>query len=431
MRRRVVHVGGQPQRVADACPLDEGKNVRDLELAAACRPIALGDRFDAPFAIGIVDHDQTDRHVGGDHLPGRLRIHQFALEPRHLRGAEEVGRRPVAFLQPFAVGAAIAAHIEHEDVEQRSVRDPAVDASRFGLRKAHRHIFVERAARPRGQQQGIALDVFLARVLGAGQRLARPPVVGDLVIVPLREDRHLGIEREHVPVHEIVFVVAAELGERLRRLGLVLGDHVLPDLAVSHLHLGDDRAIGVNVVAAMDEEIRPVAQHGGVGAHAAACLVDAPALAGGIARPDERDGAPVGRRAAKPACHRLADDGRGRKILEADAIEDVLPRGQAVDQSVGGEIGVGQRIDEYGAVDGLEAVGGRNLGQHPCRAVGARPDHGGVVGYVAGLDAMGDERSIGGPAEVRFGDAAGGGDRGRGRGGRQKPPPRHGDAHDH
>jgi hypothetical protein len=130
-----------------------------------------------------------------------------------------------------------------------------------------------------------------------------------------------------IPVHEIVFVVAAELGERLRRLGLVLGDHVLPDLAVSHLHLGDDRAIGVNIVAAMDEEIRAVAQHGRVGAHAAACLVDAPALAGGITRPDERDGAPVGRRAAKPARHRLADDGRGRKVLEADAIEDVLPCG--------------------------------------------------------------------------------------------------------
>jgi hypothetical protein len=174
-----------------------------------------------------------------------------------------------------------------------------------------------------------------------------------------------------------------------------------------------------------------VAQHGGVAAHAAACLVDAPPLAGGITRPDERNGAPVGWRAAKPACHRLADDGRGRKVLEADAIEDVLPRGQAADQSVGGEIGFGQRIDEYGAVDGLEAVGGGNLGQHPCRAVGARPDHGGVVGYVAGLDAVGDERPIGGPAEVRFGDAAGAGDRGRGRGGRQKPPPRHGDAHDH
>ena len=181
----------------------------------------------------------------------------------------------------------------------------------------------------------------------------------------------------------------------------------------------------------MDEEIRPVAQHGRVGAHAAARLVDAPALAGGIARPDERDRAPVGRRGAKTADHRLADDGRRGQILEADAIEDVLPGRQALDQRLGGEIGLRQRIDEHGAVDGLEAVGGRNLDQHARRPVGARPDHGGVVGDVAGLDAMGDERPIGGAAEIRPGDAAGRGDRGRRRGGRQKPPSRHGDAHEH
>ena len=114
------------------------------------------------------------------------------------------------------------------------------------------------------------------------------------------------------------------------------------------------------------------------------------------------------------------------KVLEADAVEDVLPGGQALDQRVGGEIGFRQRIDEDGAVDGLEAVGGRDLGQHPRRPVGARPDHAGVERDVAGLDAMGDERAIGGAAEIRLGDAAGGGDRGRGRGGSEKPTPRQG-----
>jgi hypothetical protein len=79
-------------------------------------------------------------------------------------------------------------------------------------------------------------------------------------------------------------------------------------------------------------------------------------LAGGVARPHERDRALVARRGAKTAGHRLADDGRRSKILEADAVEDVLPRGQAVDEGVGGEIGFGQRVDEDGAVDGLETV---------------------------------------------------------------------------
>ena len=181
----------------------------------------------------------------------------------------------------------------------------------------------------------------------------------------------------------------------------------------------------------MDEEIRPVAQHGRVGAHAAAGLVDAPALAGGIPGPDERDGTAVARRAAKTPGHRLADDRRRGQILEADAIEDVLPRRQALDQGIGGEIGFGQRVDEHGAVDGLEAVGCRNLRQHARRPIGARPDHGGVVGDVAGLDAMGDERAIGGAAEIGPGDAADRGDRGRRRGRGQKPSARHGDAHQH
>ena len=71
VRGRVVHVGGQPHRVADAGVLDEAQQVGDLELAAARRPVALGDGLDAPLAVAVVDDDQADRHVGGDHLPGR------------------------------------------------------------------------------------------------------------------------------------------------------------------------------------------------------------------------------------------------------------------------------------------------------------------------------------------------------------------------
>ena len=89
-----------------------------------------------------------------------------------------------------------------------------------------------------------------------------------------------------------------------------------------------------------------VAQHGRVGAHAAARLVDAPALPGGVARPDERDGAPLARRGAETADLRLAQDRRLRQILEADAIEDVLPGRQIFDQRLGGEVALGQRVDD-------------------------------------------------------------------------------------
>jgi hypothetical protein len=65
-----MHVGGEPEGVADAGMLDEGQQVGDLELASERRAIALGDRLDAPFAVAVVLHDEPDRHVGGDHLPG-------------------------------------------------------------------------------------------------------------------------------------------------------------------------------------------------------------------------------------------------------------------------------------------------------------------------------------------------------------------------
>src|SRR5262249_6957928 len=45
VRRRVVHVGGDPHSVADAGVLDEGKEVGDLDLTPARWAIALPDRI--------------------------------------------------------------------------------------------------------------------------------------------------------------------------------------------------------------------------------------------------------------------------------------------------------------------------------------------------------------------------------------------------
>src|SRR5262249_48918369 len=58
VRGGIMHVGGEPERVADAGVLDEGEEVGDLQFTAARRPVALRDRFAAPLAIRVVDTDQ-------------------------------------------------------------------------------------------------------------------------------------------------------------------------------------------------------------------------------------------------------------------------------------------------------------------------------------------------------------------------------------
>jgi hypothetical protein len=112
---------------------------------------------------------------------------------------------------------------------------------------------------------------------------------------------------------------------------------------------------------------------------------------------------------------------RRRQILETDAVEDILTRGQAVDQSVSGEISFKQRIDEDGTLDSLETVGGRDLGQHAGGTVGARPDHRGIERDVARLDAVRDYGAIGRVTQVRLGYVSHRANRGRGRCGAQKP----------
>jgi len=78
-------------------------------------------------------------------------------------------------------------------VERRAVTDLAVNTTGFGDVGADRHIFVEGAGlRARHHAEDVLVDIFLALVLVARQRLGRPPVVGDLVVVPLREHWDFG-----------------------------------------------------------------------------------------------------------------------------------------------------------------------------------------------------------------------------------------------
>ena len=85
---------------------------------------------------------------------------------------------------------------------------------------------MEGAARAQRKRQRRLVPVMQAAVLGTGEVLARPPVVADLVVVPLRQHRDFGVERQEIAIQEIVFVVAAVLREHLGGPRLFLGDEI-------------------------------------------------------------------------------------------------------------------------------------------------------------------------------------------------------------
>ena len=87
-------------------------------------------------------------------------------------------------------------------------------------------------------------------------------------------------------------------------------------------------------------------------------------------------------------------------IPELDAVEDVLSGRQTLEQRLGGEIALRQRIDEYALAHVAEAFGGGDLDLHARRPFGARPHHTAVETDVARLYAVGDQRPVVGAADV-------------------------------
>jgi hypothetical protein len=83
----------------------------------------------------------------------------------------------------------------------------------------------------------------------------------------------------------------------------------------------------------------------------------------------------TGRRSAEAAGDGFAGNAGMGEIAELDAIEDVLPCGQVLDQHLGGEIAFRQRVDRRQCPDVLEGIGGGDFNQHLRRTVRTRPHH--------------------------------------------------------
>ena len=239
----------------------------------------------------VVVDDQPDRHVGRDHLPGRAGREELPPEPARLLAAEDAGGIGEGGFPVLAVRSPVAAHVDHEEVQERPPADPPVDALALDRVGGEGRELEHRPLRP-GRQQPGALD----RVPGVLDHALVKPVVRHLVVVPLDVLRDLGVEAPDVLVREVVAVVAAELLDRLGDLRLLLGHEVLPRAAARQVDLGLERVVRVDHVAAVHEEVRLQAAHHLVQAHAAPVRADAPTLAGGVAGPRERD-VPAVRRA--------------------------------------------------------------------------------------------------------------------------------------
>src|SRR5262245_44096385 len=145
-----MDVGGYPERVADALPLQRREKIGDLQLTAKRRSIvALRHRFAAEFAIAVIGDVKADGHIGGNHLPGRRGGLEGTLEPGDLLRTKEIAVGSIGVLPIFAVRSPVAAHIEHEDVDERTIGDAAIDAAWLGSAGAQRHVVMKSAGAAR------------------------------------------------------------------------------------------------------------------------------------------------------------------------------------------------------------------------------------------------------------------------------------------
>src|SRR5262249_47944447 len=184
MRRRVVQIGSKPQRVANAGVSNERQQIGNLYAAAKGGV----DR-------GRAGSNCSERRVGRDHFPGCRRTLELALKPGKLHRTKQIGVRAVMVFWNSPVWTSVAAHIKQKQIEKRTVGNLPVYAAAAWRYVSNRDELVKRAASARGKKQ-CAFLIVIASV----NRLARPPVLHHLMIVPLCENRHLGIEAAHIHV---------------------------------------------------------------------------------------------------------------------------------------------------------------------------------------------------------------------------------------
>ncbi len=158
------------------------------------------------------------------------------------------------------------------------------------------------------------------------------------MIVPLHQLRHGGIEATHVFIEQVVGVIAAKFGQGLGHFGLFRGGEIFPDAPIIQCHLGLDEAIGIDVIAIVNKQIRLHPVHDIVQLHTAPVRIDAESLPSRIPGPHDVEVALRFGRGQEAAHHGLAILLGGGEIFEVDAIKNALPGRQTGEVEFGGKI---------------------------------------------------------------------------------------------
>ena len=222
------------------------------------------------------------------------------------------------------------------------------------------------------------------------------------MVVPHDDLRHLGDETPHVRVGEVVLVAAAEIVDRLGDLRLRLRHHVAPQRAVVQPHFRQQRLVGVDRVADVDEDVGLGAAHGLVQPQPAPVHVDAPALPDRVGRPRDRHVARARHgccRRVEAAGDRLAPRAEVREVLVEDAVEDALPGRQVGERQARREIRRLERRRAAHAPRVGESFGSGELDEHPRGAIRLAPDDRAPAADVTRRDAEGDLGSRAGCAD--------------------------------
>jgi hypothetical protein len=212
------------------------------------------------------------------------------------------------------------------------------------------------------------------------------------VVVPLPDLRDFGAEALHVRVVTVVQVIAPVLLQRLGDFQLLrhlVQERVGPQQLAGRLvddALGQ-RAVCIDRVAGMNEEVRPCTPHRLVNLHAPEAEIDAPTLTAGVAGPDEADIAPLFGWRAKVADDRFAARLARIEIFESHTHEHVTLGRQV------GEIEASSHVGDIQSVrtaqrDGIrKTLIARPFDEHARGFVGAAPDDGAIADDVADLQA--------------------------------------------